>query len=85
MRRVESKPGRRRSETPGEDIERCFSPRIRSRRQEHVMPETSKDGRGHCFVATGYGAEGFLTDADVGDQKRVPRARSVISVPLIKS
>ncbi|HEX9221685.1 MAG TPA: TPM domain-containing protein, partial [Gemmatimonadaceae bacterium] len=32
-----------------------------------VPKETSKDGRGHCFVATGYGAEGFLTDADVGD------------------
>ena len=27
-----------------------------------VPKETSKDGRGHCFVATGYGAEGFITD-----------------------
>ena len=32
-----------------------------------VPKETSKDGRGHCFIATGRGAEGFLTDADVGD------------------
>src|SRR6266480_80705 len=32
-----------------------------------VPKETSKDGRGHCFVATGYGAEGFLTDAIVGE------------------
>ncbi|MEA2762441.1 MAG: uncharacterized protein QOD47_1725, partial [Gemmatimonadaceae bacterium] len=32
-----------------------------------VPKETSKDGRGHCFVATGRGAEGFITDADAGD------------------
>jgi len=32
-----------------------------------VPKETSKDGRGHCFVATGRGAEGFLNDAKVGD------------------
>ncbi|HEV7839893.1 MAG TPA: TPM domain-containing protein, partial [Gemmatimonadaceae bacterium] len=31
-----------------------------------VPKETSKDGRGHCFVATGYGAEGFITDAVSG-------------------
>src|SRR5438552_14225541 len=32
-----------------------------------VPKETSKDGRGHCFIATGRGTEGFITDADVGD------------------
>jgi len=32
-----------------------------------VPKETSKDGRGHCFIATGRGAEGFITDADAGD------------------
>ena len=32
-----------------------------------VPKETSKDGRGHCFIATGYGSEGFITDADAGD------------------
>src|SRR3977135_1392394 len=32
-----------------------------------VPKETSKDGRGHCFIATGRGAEGFITDADPGD------------------
>ena len=31
-----------------------------------IPKETSRDGRGHCFVATGYGAEGFITDATVG-------------------
>ena len=31
-----------------------------------VPKETSRDGRGHCFIATGYGAEGFITDADAG-------------------
>src|SRR4029078_10265528 len=31
-----------------------------------VPKETSKDGRGHCFIATGRGAEGFITDADGG-------------------
>src|SRR3954465_10184069 len=32
-----------------------------------VPKETSKDGRGHFFIATGRGAEGFITDADAGD------------------
>src|SRR3954462_4093239 len=32
-----------------------------------VPKETSKDGNGHCFVTTGYGTEGFITDADAGD------------------
>src|SRR5678815_1411616 len=32
-----------------------------------VPKETSKDGRGHCFIATGRGAEGFITDSDAGD------------------
>src|SRR6476660_1149152 len=32
-----------------------------------VPKETSKDGRGHCFIATGRCAEGFITDADAGD------------------
>ena len=32
-----------------------------------VPKETSKDGRGHCFISTGRGAEGFITDADAGD------------------
>ena len=32
-----------------------------------VPKETSSDGRGHCFIATGRGAEGFITDADAGD------------------
>src|SRR2546421_6363565 len=32
-----------------------------------IPKETSRDGRGHCFIATGYGAEGFITDADAGD------------------
>jgi len=32
-----------------------------------VPKETSSDGRGHCFVATGRGAEGFITDGDAGD------------------
>ncbi len=31
-----------------------------------VPKETSGDGRGHCFIAPGYGAEGFITDADAG-------------------
>jgi len=31
-----------------------------------VPKETSKDGRGHCFVATGAGTEGFITDGDAG-------------------
>jgi uncharacterized protein len=33
-----------------------------------VIPkETSSDGHGHCFIATGQGTEGFITDADAGD------------------
>src|ERR1700716_2706408 len=32
-----------------------------------VPKETSKDGRGHCFIATGRGAEGFITDAISGE------------------
>jgi uncharacterized protein len=32
-----------------------------------VPKETSRDGRGHCFIATGRGAEGFITDATAGD------------------
>src|SRR5712671_5089054 len=32
-----------------------------------IPKETSRDGRGHCFIATGRGAEGFITDADAGD------------------
>ena len=32
-----------------------------------VPKETSKDGRGHCWVATGQGTEGFIRDADAGD------------------
>src|SRR5215210_7854335 len=31
-----------------------------------VPKETSRDGRGRCFIATGYGAEGFITDSDAG-------------------
>ncbi len=32
-----------------------------------VPKETSSDGRGRCFISTGNGAEGFITDADAGD------------------
>src|SRR5712671_1313082 len=32
-----------------------------------IPKETSRDGRGHCFIATGRGAEGFITDGDAGD------------------
>jgi uncharacterized protein len=32
-----------------------------------VPKETSSDGHGHCWIATGTGAEGFITDADAGD------------------
>ena len=32
-----------------------------------VPKETSSDGRGKCFIATGQGAEGFITDATAGD------------------
>ncbi|HEX2778292.1 MAG TPA: TPM domain-containing protein, partial [Gemmatimonadaceae bacterium] len=31
-----------------------------------VPKETSSDGYGHVFIATGYGAEGFITDAIAG-------------------
>ncbi len=31
-----------------------------------VPKETSSDGHGHCYVGVGYGAEGFITDADAG-------------------
>jgi uncharacterized protein len=32
-----------------------------------VPKETSGDGRGHCRIETGQGAEGFITDATSGD------------------
>lgn len=32
-----------------------------------VPKETSSDGRGHCFIATGQGAEGFITDGAAGE------------------
>lgn len=32
-----------------------------------VPKETSSDGKGHCFVLTGNGTEGFITDADAGE------------------
>jgi uncharacterized protein len=32
-----------------------------------VPKETSSDGRGHCRIETGQGAEGFITDATTGD------------------
>jgi uncharacterized protein len=32
-----------------------------------VPKETNSDGRGRCFIATGQGAEGFITDATAGD------------------
>src|SRR5512146_1488355 len=35
-----------------------------------VPKETSSSGRGRCWVATGYGAEGFITDAMSGDMCR---------------
>jgi uncharacterized protein len=31
-----------------------------------IPKETSSDHRGHCWITTGNGAEGFLTDADEG-------------------
>jgi uncharacterized protein len=31
-----------------------------------VPKETSRDGRGRCFIATGTGAEGFIRDSDAG-------------------
>ena len=35
-----------------------------------VPKETNSTGRGQCYVGTGYGAEGFITDADAGDMCR---------------
>lgn len=35
-----------------------------------VPKETSSDGQGHCWISTGSGAEGFITDADAGDMCR---------------
>ena len=35
-----------------------------------VPKETSADGRGHMFIGTGQGSEGFLTDAMTGDIRR---------------
>lgn len=32
-----------------------------------VPKETSSDNRGRCYIATGRGAEGFITDATAGD------------------
>jgi len=32
-----------------------------------VPKETSSDGHGHCFILTGQGSEGFITDATAGD------------------
>ena len=32
-----------------------------------VPKETNSDGQGRCFIATGQGAEGFITDATAGD------------------
>jgi uncharacterized protein len=32
-----------------------------------VPRESSTDGHGHCYIATGNGSEGFITDADAGD------------------
>jgi uncharacterized protein len=32
-----------------------------------VPKETSTDGQGHCFIETGQGTEGFITDATSGD------------------
>jgi uncharacterized protein len=32
-----------------------------------VPKETSSDGRGHCRIETGQGAEGFITDATAGE------------------
>ena len=33
-----------------------------------IVPKaSSKDGRGHCWIATGNGTEGFFTDATAGD------------------
>lgn len=35
-----------------------------------VPKETNSDGRGRCWITTGSGAEGFITDADAGDMCR---------------
>ena len=35
-----------------------------------VPKEKSSDGKGHVFISTGQGAEGFLTDAQTGDIRR---------------
>jgi len=35
-----------------------------------VPKETSSDGQGHCFITTGRGTEGFITDADAGSYCR---------------
>lgn len=35
-----------------------------------VPKESSSDGKGHIFISTGQGAEGFLTDAQTGDIRR---------------
>lgn len=42
-----------------------------------VPKETSSTGRGQCFIATGQGAEGFITDAIAGDicREAVPAFR----------
>jgi uncharacterized protein len=32
-----------------------------------VPKETNSDGRGRCFISTGQGTEGFITDATAGD------------------
>lgn len=32
-----------------------------------VPKETNSDGRGRCWITTGSGTEGFITDADAGD------------------
>jgi uncharacterized protein len=43
-----------------------------------VPKETSSDGRGHCRIETGQGAEGFLTDATAGAlcREQTPRFRA---------
>ena len=43
-----------------------------------VPKESSADGRGHMYIATGQGAEGFITDAVAGDIRReaIPMLRT---------
>jgi uncharacterized protein len=43
-----------------------------------VPKETSRDGRGHVFIATGTGAEGFITDGDAGQirDEAIPQLRA---------